>query len=170
MTRKDLQCVHEPFGDAYYFGPERLGYRYEGPENEQARQESGYANSTFRSIFDRIAKDNAEVHDPDYFLAALLLGRTFSSLTLRSLLVVFARSDGLHPFVASLKADSIMCFLELVYGRTHANTVNRVNARSSKIWRSTGFLLAASPDPRTSVLRCRTIAAVWERTQMSCRL
>ena len=61
MTRKDLKCVHEPFGDAYYFGPERLGYRYEGPENEQARQESGYANSTFRSIFDRIAKDNAEV-------------------------------------------------------------------------------------------------------------
>lgn len=60
MTRKDLQCVHEPFGDAYYFGPERLGYRYEGSENEQARQESGYANSTFRSIFDKIAKDNAE--------------------------------------------------------------------------------------------------------------
>jgi len=60
MTRKDLKCVHEPFGDAYYFGPERLGYRYEGPENEQAREESGYANSTFRSIFDRIAKDNAE--------------------------------------------------------------------------------------------------------------
>lgn len=64
MTRKDLQCVHEPFGDAYYFGPERLGYRYEGPENQQARQESGYVNSTFRSIFDRIAKDNAEVRTP----------------------------------------------------------------------------------------------------------
>lgn len=64
MTRKDLQCVHEPFGDAYYFGPERMGYRYEGPENEQARQESGYANSTYRSIFDRIAKENAEVPIP----------------------------------------------------------------------------------------------------------
>ena len=62
MTRKDLQCVHEPFGDAYYFGPERLGYRYEGAENEEIREESGYANSTYRSIFDRIAKDNAEVH------------------------------------------------------------------------------------------------------------
>ena len=64
MTRKDLQCVHEPFGDAYYFGPERIGYRYEGPENEKARQESGYSNSTYRSIFDKIAKDNAEVHEP----------------------------------------------------------------------------------------------------------
>lgn len=64
MTRKDLQCVHEPFGDAYYFGPERLGYRYEGPKNEKEREESGYVNSTYRSIFDRIAKDNAEVHMP----------------------------------------------------------------------------------------------------------
>ena len=61
MTRKDLQCVHEPFGDAYYFGPERIGYRYEGPENEKARQESGFSNSTYRSIFDKIAKDNSEV-------------------------------------------------------------------------------------------------------------
>jgi hypothetical protein len=60
MTRKDLQCVHEPFGDAYYFGPERLGDRYEGAENEKERQESGFANSTYRSIFDKIAKDNAE--------------------------------------------------------------------------------------------------------------
>src|SRR5690242_12127290 len=71
MTRKDLKCVHEPFGDAYYFGPERLGYRYEGSENEQARQESGYANSTFRSIFDRIAKDNAEVRMSRSVLSAL---------------------------------------------------------------------------------------------------
>ncbi|KAF9695635.1 hypothetical protein EKO04_006406 [Ascochyta lentis] len=60
MTRRDLQCVHEPFGDAYYFGPERIGYRYEGPDMEKERQESGYANSTYRTIFDRIAKDNAE--------------------------------------------------------------------------------------------------------------
>jgi hypothetical protein len=67
MTRKDLQCVHEPFGDAYYFGPERIGYRYEGSENEKARQESGYSNSTYRSIFDKIAKDNAEVRKSRQF-------------------------------------------------------------------------------------------------------
>jgi hypothetical protein len=60
MTRRDtLQCVHEPFGDAYYFGPERLAERYEG--DEQARKESGYSQSTYRTIFDRIAKDNSEV-------------------------------------------------------------------------------------------------------------
>jgi hypothetical protein len=60
MTRhKTLQCVHEPFGDAYYFGPERLAERYEG--DLPAREESGYSESTYRVIFDRIAKENSEV-------------------------------------------------------------------------------------------------------------
>jgi hypothetical protein len=60
MTRhKTLQCVHEPFGDAYYFGPERLAERYES--DPQARKESGYSESTYRTIFDRIAKENSEV-------------------------------------------------------------------------------------------------------------
>jgi hypothetical protein len=60
MTRRDtLQCVHEPFGDAYYFGPERLAERYE--DDEKARTESGYADSTYKTIFDRIAKEGSEV-------------------------------------------------------------------------------------------------------------
>ena len=60
MTRRDtLQCVHEPFGDAYYFGPERLAERYENDEN--SRLESGYSDSTYRTIFDRIARENSEV-------------------------------------------------------------------------------------------------------------
>jgi hypothetical protein len=68
MTRRDtLQCVHEPFGDAYYFGPERLAERYEG--DEQARKESGYSQSTYRTIFDRIAKDNSEVRTSPCFEA-----------------------------------------------------------------------------------------------------
>ncbi|KAF1844164.1 uncharacterized protein K460DRAFT_369030 [Cucurbitaria berberidis CBS 394.84] len=59
MTRhKTLQCVHEPFGDAYYFGPERLAERYEN--DPEARKESGYAESTYRSIFDHIARENSE--------------------------------------------------------------------------------------------------------------
>ncbi|KAF1830441.1 hypothetical protein BDW02DRAFT_573029 [Decorospora gaudefroyi] len=59
MTRHDtLQCVHEPFGDAYYFGPERLAERYEN--DPKARNESGYEGSTYRTIFDRIARENSE--------------------------------------------------------------------------------------------------------------
>ncbi|PGH28227.1 hypothetical protein AJ80_00117 [Polytolypa hystricis UAMH7299] len=59
MTRRDtLKCVHEPFGDAFYFGPERLSQRYEDDEN--ARVESGFSNSTYKTIFDRIAREATE--------------------------------------------------------------------------------------------------------------
>ncbi|KAF2792557.1 hypothetical protein K505DRAFT_246432 [Melanomma pulvis-pyrius CBS 109.77] len=63
MTRRNtLQCVHEPFGDAYYFGPERLAERYE--DDEKARTESGYSDSTYKTIFDRIAKEGSEGKRP----------------------------------------------------------------------------------------------------------
>ncbi|KAM3070326.1 hypothetical protein ACMFMG_010158 [Clarireedia jacksonii] len=59
MTRDDiLSCVHEPFGDAFYFGPERLSPRYEN--DEAARQASGFAGSTFKTIFERIEKEGKE--------------------------------------------------------------------------------------------------------------
>jgi hypothetical protein len=60
MTRRDiLACVHEPFGDAFYFGPERMSTRYEN--DEQAREESGFANSTFKTILERIERESKEV-------------------------------------------------------------------------------------------------------------
>jgi hypothetical protein len=60
MTRRDtLQCIHEPFGDAFYFGPERLSVRYEN--DERARIESGFSESTFKTIFDRIEREASEV-------------------------------------------------------------------------------------------------------------
>jgi hypothetical protein len=48
-----LRCVHEPFGDAFYFGPERLGERYEG--DEVARSESGFADMTFGDVVEGIS-------------------------------------------------------------------------------------------------------------------
>ena len=60
MTRgKTLTCIHEPFGDAFYFGPERLGTRYEN--DEKARQESGFVESTYQTILDRIDQESEEV-------------------------------------------------------------------------------------------------------------
>lgn len=60
MTRRDsLKCLHEPFGDAFYYGPERLSSRFEKDEN--GRVESGFENSTFKTILDRIEKEGAEV-------------------------------------------------------------------------------------------------------------
>jgi hypothetical protein len=60
MTRHDtLKCVHEPFGDAFYFGPERLSTRYE--QDEQARVSSGFSASTFKTVFERLEKESLEV-------------------------------------------------------------------------------------------------------------
>lgn len=60
MTRRDiLNCIHEPFGDAFYFGPERMSSRYEN--DEKAREESGFANSTFKTIFESIKRDGEKV-------------------------------------------------------------------------------------------------------------
>jgi hypothetical protein len=60
MTRRDsLCCIHEPFGDAFYFGPERLSARYEN--DERAREESGFAESTYKTIFERIDRAGKEV-------------------------------------------------------------------------------------------------------------
>lgn len=60
MTRRDiLNCIHEPFGDAYYFGPERLGERYEN--DEQARRESGFANTTYKNVMDSLLSQAEEV-------------------------------------------------------------------------------------------------------------
>lgn len=60
MTRRDsLQCVHEPFGDAFYYGPERLSSRFEN--DKKGRVDSGFENSTFKTILDRLEKEGAEV-------------------------------------------------------------------------------------------------------------
>ncbi|KAI9849111.1 MAG: hypothetical protein M1837_005341 [Sclerophora amabilis] len=59
MTRRDtLKCVHEPFGDAFYYGPERLSERFEADEDE--RKASGFSQSTYKTILDRIEKEAAE--------------------------------------------------------------------------------------------------------------
>ena len=54
MTCRDtLSCVHEPFGDAWYFGPERLSPRYEAESKAKiARESSGHGNCTYRNVFE----------------------------------------------------------------------------------------------------------------------
>ena len=60
MTRrKSIHTIHEPFGDAFYYGPERMGTRFEN--DEEARKASGFSDSTFRTIMDRIEQEAAEV-------------------------------------------------------------------------------------------------------------
>ncbi len=59
MTRKDLVCVHEPFGDAFYYGPERMSTRFEG--DPETRDGSGFSSSTYKTIFDHLEREGEEV-------------------------------------------------------------------------------------------------------------
>ena len=59
MTRADLACVHEPFGDAFYYGPERLSSRFE--QDEVTRLKSGFSESTFKTVLDSFEAKSAEV-------------------------------------------------------------------------------------------------------------
>ena len=56
MTRRDaLQCVHEPFGDAYYFGPEFMSERFE--DDEAYRKSSGSFDRSYADILDSIQEE-----------------------------------------------------------------------------------------------------------------
>jgi hypothetical protein len=70
MTRRDtLACVHEPFGDAFYYGQERLSERFKN--DEKTREESGYANSTFKTIFECFEREGSEVRPSLYAIIRL---------------------------------------------------------------------------------------------------
>lgn len=59
MTRRDtLECAHEPFGDAFYYGPERLSKRY---SDEASRIKSGFSNTTYQDVLNRLDKDGSNV-------------------------------------------------------------------------------------------------------------
>lgn len=46
LTRSDVACIHEPFGEPFYYGPERLSDRYSDSECDSSQ----YKNSTFESV------------------------------------------------------------------------------------------------------------------------
>lgn len=59
MTRDDLKCLHEPFGDAFFYGPERLSLRFE--EDQQTRLTSGFEESTYQTVLNDFEAKSAEV-------------------------------------------------------------------------------------------------------------
>ncbi|ORY69515.1 uncharacterized protein BCR38DRAFT_86967 [Pseudomassariella vexata] len=72
MTRRDiLQCAHEPFGDSFYYGPERLSERY--AQNEAARESSGFSKTTYKDVVDRLEREGSKgkrvlIKDMAYYL------------------------------------------------------------------------------------------------------
>ncbi|GJC95748.1 hypothetical protein ColKHC_04574 [Colletotrichum higginsianum] len=60
MTRRDkLACVHEPFGDAFYYGPERVGERFE--DDAEGREKSGFAKTTYADVLKQIEEAGKDV-------------------------------------------------------------------------------------------------------------
>ena len=90
MTRRDaLTSVHEPFGDAFYYGPERLSARYE--HDEKARRDSGFAQSTFKTVMDRLESEAAKVRRPLPLFITMsqpLLLRGYQSFTCQAITFV----------------------------------------------------------------------------------
>ncbi|EAW07311.1 uncharacterized protein ACLA_020180 [Aspergillus clavatus NRRL 1] len=71
MTRRDdIQCIHEPFGDAFYYGPERLSDRF--ANDEQARLDSGFSESTYKTVLDRIEREAAENEGKRVFIKDII--------------------------------------------------------------------------------------------------
>lgn len=59
MTQRDtIQCVHEPFGEAFYFGPERLSSRYEKDSDSSKKKE--HAGVTYKSVLDGLGASGVD--------------------------------------------------------------------------------------------------------------
>jgi hypothetical protein len=54
----EINCIHEPFCDAYHYGPERLSERF---NDEKVRKESKFSQTTYRMVLDNIQKAHIEV-------------------------------------------------------------------------------------------------------------
>ncbi|GKU03389.1 branched-chain-amino-acid aminotransferase 2 [Fusarium langsethiae] len=74
MARRDiLESVHEPFGDAFYYGPEILSDRF---RNDTAtREQSGFSNKTYKDVLNEVmdaGKDGKRIFIKDmaYYLMA----------------------------------------------------------------------------------------------------
>ncbi|RGP69939.1 branched-chain-amino-acid aminotransferase 2 [Fusarium longipes] len=74
MARRDiLESVHEPFGDAFYYGPEILSDRF---RNDAAtREQSGFSQKTYKDVLNEVmdaGKDGKRIFIKDmaYYLMA----------------------------------------------------------------------------------------------------
>lgn len=60
MTRRDvMDSFHEPFGDAFYYGPELMSERYK--DDPATRDASGFSRSTYKTVLDSFAQTEEQV-------------------------------------------------------------------------------------------------------------
>lgn len=133
MTRRhDIQCVHEPFGDAFYYGPERLSDRFEA--DEQARIDSGFSQSTFKTVLDRLEREASQVRLPFFlfFSFSLVLSPHLGSRNAPICLWVW---DACRYTKICIFIYSIPCYLTTIL------TSHRASESSSKTLSTTSSLL-----------------------------
>ncbi|KAG8354191.1 hypothetical protein FVEN_g7928 [Fusarium venenatum] len=74
MARRDiLESVHEPFGDAFYYGPEILSDRFRN--DTTTREQSGFSHKTYKDVLSEVmdaGKDGKRIFIKDmaYYLMA----------------------------------------------------------------------------------------------------
>ncbi|KAF4336723.1 hypothetical protein FBEOM_9423 [Fusarium beomiforme] len=74
MARRDiLESVHEPFGDAFYYGPEILSDRFRN--DTTTREQSGFSQKTYKDVLNEVmdaGKDGKRIFIKDmaYYLMA----------------------------------------------------------------------------------------------------
>jgi hypothetical protein len=60
MTRRDtLQSVHEPFGDAFYYGPEMVSDRFK--DDDEYCEATGFSSTTYKDVLDSMADAGKDV-------------------------------------------------------------------------------------------------------------
>ena len=65
MTRPHvLNCLHQPFAECFYFGPERSAERYANGMNEERRLASGFIESTYCTVMEKISNEFNKVSGP----------------------------------------------------------------------------------------------------------
>lgn len=71
LHREDVTCIHEPFDNAFFWGPERLHTRHEN--DEKARRDSGGSEVTYKAAFDVIQNAQQEVSKAIFIYSLLSL-------------------------------------------------------------------------------------------------
>lgn len=57
--RNTMDSYHEPFGDPWYYGPERLSERFE--KDPATREATGMSKTTYKDVFDGFKESEDQV-------------------------------------------------------------------------------------------------------------
>lgn len=171
MTRRDiLNCAHEPFGDAFYYGPERLSDRFEN--DEDARIQSGFAKSTYKTVTDRLEHDAIEVRSSSSHFFHRNCNSSPPKTTVDPFFVFFHLALPPPPIVADPSSTSDRAsalFLLLLGAKLREKKSDSVTCLSAHLTRDDWVTLLKTRRVSLSIERCFPLhesAAPWPNLEM----